>query len=53
MTQEPNQETLFLVGFLLRPEDFGFGHPLWLGVGGEVENKSKIKSISIEIASWS
>ena len=28
VNQEPNQETLFLVGSWLRPEDFGFGHPL-------------------------
>ena len=24
----PNQEAFFLVGSWLRPEDFGFGHPL-------------------------
>jgi hypothetical protein len=32
VNREPNQETLFLVGSWLRPEDFGFGHPLPLGV---------------------
>ena len=42
VNQEPNQETLFLVGSWLRPEDFGFGHPLYeahAGLGLELEEK--------------
>ena len=34
-SQEPNQDTLFLVGSWLRPYNFGFGHPLQT-VGAEI-----------------
>ena len=47
VNQEPNQETLFLLGSWLRPEDFGFGHPLGVvdlkegGVEGDVAEEDQ------------
>ena len=44
----PNQETLFLVGSWLRPEDFGFGHTLVSRVSrvSRVSNVTGVSGVS-------